>query len=167
MSEMTLQRDKIVSVLEESGISAKTAFPFGERKREEKAFVLVSLEKMTREPVGFQHYLGERSVGNSDAVEEVYGSGIEMTFSLLAHSPKTLGAETCESLAEEVTEKLLSSSLEDLTMGALSWDALFYDREKGYFCQKALLETSGTAYSILDEFGVFETFDVKGGISLE
>ncbi len=165
MTAMKQVKRAVISAIESTGCGAEEAYSAERLRRYERAAAAVGVREAHISGSGVTDYLGRRVDERTQEIVEVYGRRMEVGLSIDIYAPRALGAEGCETAAENVAQALLTALPEGLRLRALHRGETEWDKVSGMFrlCAQAEYAAYFTAEAAEEET-VFTDFVLKGTV---
>lgn len=159
MTDIREAAETLAEFFRDHGLNARAAWQSGRWAAERKPEMTVELSRLEGGPAGLQDYLGERWNDEKNVWEEVYGRKAAAEFKLSFYA---MSAAECLSQLETAAGALRAERPGGWTVKRLSCEETEFDRERGRYVRKAIMECEGFLTAVTEESGVFLDFEVRG-----
>lgn len=166
MTTLALLRETMTEFLQNQGIRALSAWPRAERTARTAPLAVVRVKEAEAGPAGFHRYLGEVYDETARVWTETYGCALTVNFGLALYSLEARGEEGCRDLLDQVAEALQRGGPAGLTLEKWSVGEIAFHRDSGMFRGEMTVRCRAVLTEKTDGDGVFQTFEVKGGMEL-
>ena len=126
-------KSALMQAIAAAGCAAVGAYDTERLKRYDTAVAAVGARGARITTAGMADYLGQRRDEKTQTLREVYGRNVEIRTTVDVFAPRLLGADGCETAAEQVTQALSEALPEGLRLRELRWEQTQWDRASGMF----------------------------------
>lgn len=155
-------RERMAEYLTQHGVTARAAWPRGEREGLEGAVVSVSLRGCRTGPSGFQDYLGERYNQEAGRWEELYGRRTELTFGLDLYAPAQGGGGELQQAFDRMSQAFAAGGPQGLQVQEFSCGETEYDGSGRLLKRQVQAVCSAYLYAVTEPGGAFLDFEIRG-----